>query len=404
MRRITMEVKVKKLPKSQVSLEIKEDAKKMQKYFDQAYEKLAKTVTIDGFRPGKAPKMLTIDAIGKARYYNEALNTALPMIYSEAVKKEKIVPVKQPNVEIKEFSEEKGFSFTATVDVLPEVKLGDYKKISIKHKDAKIEVKKEDVEKVVQRLLHQSANYKVKDGEAKNGDRMEISFIGKVDGVMKDQYCSKHYPFILGEGVLLPGFEKELIGAKKDDNKKFELKIKNPQTKKEDMVNFDVTINEVWDVELPKLDKDFVGKFGHKSEKALRDAIENSIKGEKVQRERQIVEEKILDQLLKKVKMEIPESMIEQEVNRRVETIKQQTGPAFPKYLENMGKDLATLQKDIRPVAKRAVEVSLAMSEIAKDMKTFDPGKLGKDMKKNHDIQANAIKEAMDKLIEIARK
>ncbi len=393
-----MDIKIEKLPKSKVKLTITEDVVNMKRYFDEAYTKLALTVDIKGFRPGKAPRMLTIETIGRGKYNSEALNIALPQIYSRVVHEKKLVPVGSPKVNVITFDENKPFSFEAEVDLLPEIKLGNYKKIKAKHDKAKIEATDSEVGKVIDRLKQQGAEYSITSDKAKKGDRMEVSFIGKVKGVQIDKYTSKHYPFILGEGVLMPKFEEKLIDTKKGDNLNFKMKIQK------DDVNFDVVIDEVWHVKLPKEDQEFAKKFGHKGMKALKDAIAKSIVAEKEQKDRQILESKVLDEVLKNVEIDISEALIEQEIDRRIDTIKQQTGPAFGKYLENMGKTLVQLRDDIKPNAEKGVKISLALSEISKDMGHFDPKKLGTDMKKNHELQQKAVKKTLDKLIEIATK
>lgn len=393
-----MNIKLEKLPKSKVKLTVEESVENVRKHFNEAYDRLAPTVDIKGFRPGKAPRMLTIETIGRAKYNNEALNLALPHVYSTAVREKKLVPVGSPKINIISFGEDKDLKFEAEVDLLPEIKLGEYKKIKIKYKEPKLDVKKDEIEKVVKRLRQQSAAYSVTDDKAKNGDRMEISFTGKVKNVQKDQYTSKHYPFILGDKVLMPEFEKKLVGAKKGDKINFEMTIKK------DKVNFEVAVDEVWHVKLAELNEEFAKKFGHKSIKNLEEAIGKSILQEKEERERQIIESKVLDEVIKNVKIEIPESLLEQEIDRRVDTIKAQTGPAFGKYLEGMGKTLVDLRKDIEPNAKKGVMISLSLSEIAKDMGYLDTKKLGTDMKKNHELQQQAVKKTLDELIKIATK
>lgn len=393
-----MDIKLEKLPKSKIKLTVTEEAKNIKKYFNEAYDRLAPTVDIKGFRPGKAPRMLTIETIGRGKYNSEALNITLPQIYSTAIREKKLVPVGNPKINILSFAEDKPFKFEAEVDLLPEIKLGDYKKIKISYKKPKLDVKDDEIEKVVKRLQHQSAQYAVTADKAKNGDRMEISFVGKVKHVQIDKYTSPHYPFILGEKVLMPEFEKKLVGAKKGDKLNFNIKVQ------EDKVDFEVTVDEVWHVKLPELDLEFAKKFGHKNIKDLRDAIGKSIMMEKEQRERQILETKVLDEVVKKVTIDVPESLVEQDIDRRVDTIKKQTGPAFGKYLESMGKTLVQLREDIKPNSLKGVKISLALSEISKDMGYFDPKKLGQDMKKNHELQQEAVKKTLDELIKIAMK
>lgn len=393
-----MEVKLSNLPKSRVKLEISAKPEETKKFFDLAYEKLSKNVEIKGFRPGKAPRLVTIETIGEARYKTEALNIALPSLYYDAVKKENIIPVESPKVEVKSFDEDKNFEIVAEVDVLPKTKLGNYKDVKIKHKKETHEATDDEVSELLKKLRYQQAKFVVINEAAKSGDKIEVSFIGKVKGVVTDKYTSKHFPFILGDKAVLPEFEKHLVGVKKGENKKFSENIMG------DNVDFDVTIDEVWKVELPEVDDKFAENFGHKDAKNLKDAIKKSIKSEKEMSERQIIEEKVLNEILKKAQVEIPESLISQEISRRVTTLQNQMGPGFNKFLETSGKKIEDLQKDIKPAAEKGVKISLVLSEIAKDLGYFDSSKLGKDMAKNHEMQQESIQKTLDKLIEIALK
>lgn len=393
-----MKITKKVLPKAKVKIEVIAPNEKIKKYFDIAYEKLAPTVEIKGFRAGKAPRLITIQTIGENRYNSEALNLALPMIYSEAVKLEKITPIAPPKIDVIKFSETDPMHFEAEIDILPEVKLGDYKKIKVNHKKEVFEAKKEEVDKIVKRLQYQDAQYIITPDPAKMGDRMEIDFTGKVKGVQMDQYTSKHYPFILGEGVLLPEFEKKLIGTKKGDSLNFNLKIKN------DDVNFEVKINEVWNVKLPELNDDFIKKFSQKTLDGLRDAIAKNIVLEKTQRDREILEGKVLDELLKKAEVELSDALVEQEIDRRFQSMIQQNGPGFTKYIEKTGKSMDEFKNTLRPSCEKGVKISLVINEIAKDMGNFDAEKLGKDMKENQKVQQEAIKKTLNDMIEIAIK
>jgi len=397
-----MKVQVTKLAKSKAKLNISEEANIIQKYFDEAYQKLAPLVDIKGFRPGKAPKLITIQTIGENKYQNEALNLALPMVYSEAVKSEKLIPVAPPKINIVEFGEGKTLRLEAEIELLPEVQLGDYKNVKVKHKEEKFEASDEEVDKIIKRLQYQDAQYIVTSESAKKGDRMEIDFVGKVKNVELEKYTSKHYPFLLGEGALLPEFEKKLLGTKKGDELKFNIDVKSPAGTEK--VDFEVKINEVWEVKLPELTDQFAQKFGNKTVKILRENIAKNIILEKEQRDRQILEDMIMTEVLKKVKIEVGESLIEQEIERRIKIVQEQTGPGFNRYLESLGKDLAQFRETLKPAAERSVKISLSLSEIAKDMGYFKPEKLGKDMKENQRIQGEAVKKTMDELIKITTK
>ena len=127
-----MKIELKKMPKSRVKLEIEVPKSELGKYFDEAYKKLSNQVNIKGFRQGQAPKLMVIEAVGLNRYNSTALDIALPDVYFQAIKDEKLLPICQPQVNIKQFNENEDFIFDAEVDLIPDIKLGDYKKIDNK--------------------------------------------------------------------------------------------------------------------------------------------------------------------------------------------------------------------------------------------------------------------------------
>ncbi|EKD56196.1 MAG: hypothetical protein ACD_58C00273G0008 [uncultured bacterium] len=402
-----MKIKCEKLPKSKVKLEIEVLKEDLTKYFDEAYKKLSHQVNIKGFREGKAPKLMVIESVGLNRYNSTALDIALPQIYYQAVKDEKLVPICQPQVNIKQFGENENFIFDAEVDLMPEIKLGEYKKLKItlvpsssrgKNQKLKInsEVTKEEIEKIIKRLRYQSAKFTGVDRGAKEGDNIEIDFDGSVKGVKRDNLQSKNYPLILGEKVLVPGFEDELVDMKKGEEKEFNLEVKSSAGKEK--VDFKVKMNAVRDVELPELDENFSKKFGHDSVDKLISAIGESIKVEKEQTYRAQLEHEILEQISEKSKLDVPESLIEQEVSRKITQMQQQMGAVWQQYLDKMGKTIEDLRKEIAPGAEKQVKFGLLLGEIARDMGLL------KESAKTQQEQEKIVKETMDKLIEMATK
>jgi trigger factor len=407
-----MKVKKEILPKSRVKLTIEVPAEKVEKYFSEAYKKLAPTVEIKGFRPGQAPRAMTLESIGYGRYHQTALDLALPETYYEAIITEKIVPVQPPAVSVKEFKEGAAFIYEAEVDVVPGIKLGDYKKIKIKYQKPKFEVKKEEIDKIITRLRYQSAIFNSVDRPAKNGDRVEIDFEGTVDKVKQDNLCSKNHPIILGEGTMIPGFEKELIGMKKDEEKEFNLEV--PQIKdrsKTQKAHFKVKIIDVKEVILPEVNNDFAKKFGHDTPEKLEQAIQEKVLEEKVMQDRQLLEQKVLEKVIEESKIDVPESLVEQEVSRRLLQFQNQMGPGFPKYLESIGKKIEDLKKEMRASSEQSVKIGLILGEIAKNEEFFKPHKHDDhDHNHKHDHEAEqkdqqeAIKKTIDFLVESATK
>jgi len=397
-----MNVKKEILPKSRIKLTIEFPAEKTKKFFDEAYEKLAPSVQIKGFRPGQAPRLMTLESIGHGRFHQTALDIALPQVYYEAVQSEKIIPVQQPAVSIKEFAEDKPFVFEAEVDVIPEIKLADYKSIKINPpaggKKEKFEAKKEEVEELIKKLRFQSAVFNIVDHEAQKGDRIEVNFDGSIDNVHQDNLSSKNHPIILGEGSMIKGFEKELEGMKKDEEKEFDLDVPNvADAKKTKKAHFKVKMVDIKETVLPELDKEFAKRFGHGTMEQLISAIEKSIVDEKELRHKQEMEKEILKQIVAKSKIEIPESLIQQEIGQRLTGLQQQMGHGFAKYLENMGKKIEDLQKDMREPAETSVKNGLILGEIAKAEGLL---KHTHDQKEQQEI----IRKTMDKLIEMATK
>ena len=392
-----MKITRQNLPKSRIKLTVEVPSEKISGFFEEAYKKLAPTVEIKGFRPGAAPRAMTLESIGYGRYSQTALDLALPQAYYDAVKSENIIPVQPPAISVKEFSEEKPFVFEAEVDVVPEIKLCDYKKIRVKYAKPKFEVKKEELDKILDRLKYQNAVFNVVNRPAKNGDRVEIDFEGTVDGVKQDSLSSKNHPIILGEGVLMPGFEKELQGMGKGEEKEFDLEVPHIKDKnKHKKAHFKVKIVDVKEVILPEINNEFAKKFGHDTPENLTDAIKEKVLEEKIAEDRAKLEKEVLGQLIKGCKIDLPESLIEQEITRRLSQIQAQMGPGFQKYLENMNKKIEDIKKDMRPSAEESAKTGLIIGEVAKAEGFLKPNI--KDQKEHEAV----IRKTIDKLVEIA--
>jgi len=392
-----MKIKRENLPKSRIKLTIEVPAERTGKFFEEAYKKLAPTVEIKGFRPGQAPRLMTLESIGYGKYSQTALDIALPETYYEAAKNEKIIPVQPPSVSVKEFNEGKSLIYEAEVDIVPEIKLCDYKKIKIKYQKPKIEVKKEELDKIIEKLRYQNAVFNDAGRPAKKRDRIEIDFEGTVDGVKQENLVSKNHPLILGEGVLIPGFEKELEGMRKDETKEFDLEVPNIKDKSQKKkAHFKVKMLGVKDVVLPEVNNEFAMKFGHDNPEKLIKTVEEKLLEEKETNEKQKLEKDVLDKIVAGCKIDIPESLTEQEIARRIMQIQNQMGPGFPKYLESIGKKMEDLRKDIYPVAENSVRTGLILGEIARAEKIMKPEI--KDQKEQEEV----IRKTVDFLVQNA--
>lgn len=388
-----MQIKKEDLKKGKFKLTVTAESEDLVRYFNSSYEKLARDVKIDGFRPGKAPRKLVEEAIGQARLLSDSLDSALQESYFLAVQQEKLIPVCPPKVTISKYptwgllaDEITGpLVFEAEFEVMPKVKLLDYSKSKVKRKEP-AKIKDEDVEKIILHLRRQKANFLEVDRGAKNGDRVEISYEGSIDGVKKDSMTAKNQPIILGDKTLIPGFEDNIIGMKKGEEKEFELNFPKDHHAKEFVgpkgapfggktAKFQLKLIDLKEIKLPELDDQFVAGFGQKDAKALQQAIEKSLKDEVEAKARNELEIEVLEKVLPKLIVEVPDSLIEQEASRVIAGMEEQIknrGLTLEKYLESIKKTVADMRRDLRPQAEKNVKVGFLLGKIIEEQK-FDP-------------------------------
>jgi len=385
-----LQVKRENLPSSKVKLTVNLPPELMRGFFARIYNKLASQAEVKGFRPGKAPRNLTISAIGESRLVSEIIDLAVSETYGQALKQENLIPIAPPKISIKKMVDITGdtaeIEYEAEVDLMPEVKIGNYKNIRIKKPASsaggskeKLEAKKEEIEQVLSHLQRQHATFKELERPAKAGDRVEIDFEGTERDVKLENLSSKNYPVILGSKVLIPDFEKNIIGMKKGDTKEFDLTMGKEKKK----VHFKVRLNDIEEVILPPLDDELAKKFQKKSLSELKEAVKADIIKQKEIAAKQAQENQVVEELLEIVKVEVPPTLIDQEAQRMLEDLKNRismSGMPFEKYLEQVRRTEDEIKKDFRPQAEKTIKVGLALGEIGKlekiDLKQKDAGRL----------------------------
>jgi len=381
-----MEIKKEVLPKSRAKLVIKVSSPEMRGFFARTYNKIAPTIEIKGFRTGKAPKSMTIAAIGENRLQQEIIDLALRETFAEALKKEKLIPVAPPKINIKMLkdltADTAELEYEAEIDLLPEIKLGDYKRIKVKKSDQKIEASEAEIEQVLSHLARTRAEFKDISRPVKVGDRIEINFEGFEKGVKLENLSSQNYPVILGTKNLIPEFENKLTGLKKGDKKEFKVEISPTPNDKKRKIDFKVEVLQTQEVILPKIDDELARKYQKKDLAELKKAIKEDVLKQKEQQQQKNIENSVLEELLKIIKVEISDSLIGQEIDRQINDIRSRTAPmglTFEKYLENMKKTEAEFREGLKPQAEKTIKIGLALGEIAKkegiDPKNKEAGK-----------------------------
>ena len=366
-----MKIEKKDLGKSQFELVVEMSYDELKPYYDQGAKKVSQEVKIDGFRPGNVPIEILRQKIGDMTILEEAANIAIHKNIDKILKDnfEKEI-VGQPKVEITKLAPENPLEFKIVVAVLPEIKLGEYKDLKIKKK--KVEIADAEIEKILNDLREMRVKEILSDGEAKNGDKVLIDIAMFLDKVPVEGGQGKDAAIIIGKDYIVPGFDKKIIGAKKGDVREFELPypedfhMKNLAGK---MVDFRVTVKEVYTRELPALDDDFATAFGLKKFTDLKDNVKKSVESQKEKETDQVLEKEIIEKILEKTRVnDIPEMLIEHESHNMVHELEhsiEEQGGKFEDYLASIKKTHDQLMLDMLPEAVKRVKASLLIREIA---------------------------------------
>ena len=377
-----MKIQRENLKNSQVKLKIEIGPEKLVKYFRSAYEKIAADVSVSGFRPGKAPYKIIVARVGYNKLLSEGMDRAVSESYAEALALEKIIPISQPTISVKkmpQFSLDQNdikddLIFEAELYIMPSVELSDYKKVSVKA-PKKEETRDRDVEKILEHLLKQKATFKEINRPVKKGDRIEINFEGSISKVKKDKLCSKNFPLILGESNLVPGFEEKLIGLKKDDRIEFQLTFPNDYFDKEiasKKVDFVANIIDAKEVILPEMTDQFAKNFGQETVDKLKKAVKESLKKEIEQKFQAELEQAVIEKVLPKLKVELPNVLVENEISRMIDDMREKVesrGLKFEKYLDSLKKTQDDLKRDMRTQAEKNIRVGFLLGKIIEDQK-----------------------------------
>lgn len=290
-----------------------------QKALDQVFTKKQKTAKVDGFRPGKVPRNVYEKKFGKESLFLDAADLVLQDAYTKALEDSKLVPAVQPSVDLKSI-DENGVEFSFKIITKPEVKIKTYKGLNIKPDP--VEVTDEEINHELTHLLERYTELATKDGAIENEDIAIIDYEGFKDGVAFDGGKGENYSLEIGSHTFIPGFEEQLIGMKAGEEKDLDLTFPEDYGAKElagAKVVFKVKVNEVKAKTQRELDEEFfedLGMEGVNSEESLKEEIKKSLEAQKEMDNENAYIDKILEEVGKNVEVEIPEEMVEEEVDR----------------------------------------------------------------------------------------
>lgn len=367
-----MSYTVEKLEKSQVKFVFDVDADTFNKAVDAAYNKTKHKYAIAGFRKGHVPKKVIEGIYGKEVFFEDAMDIVIPEAYSEALDKEKDVDVvAQPELTSFDFKEDGGATFTLIVTVKPDVKLGKYKGLSIEKKVEKVTAKQ--VDEAVEQAREKQARIVETDEAAKNGDIVNIDFVGSVDGVKFDGGSAESYDLELGSGSFIPGFEEQLVGAKKGEKKDVNVKFPEDyhaeELKGKDAL-FECTINAVKKKELPALDDEFVKDVSEFDTLAEYKAdVKNKLMKDAEDRADREFEDALVQAVVDNAEVEVPQAMIDQEAEdmaREFEYRLSYQNIKLDDYLKYLNMTRDQLLDEYKEQAAKSVKVRLVMEAIVK--------------------------------------
>ena len=365
-----MERKVTKLEHCHTEVLVTVDKDLWKKAQDKAFNKLAKDVTIDGFRKGKAPLNMVKSRIDQGRVYNEAINDVLDPVYRDILENEKLQPMARPSFEVTKLSDDE-LEIKVVIVTRPEVELGKYTGYKLGKEEAS--VSDEELDASLAELRKQNATIAPKEGQAENGDIVVIDFEGSVDGVPFEGGKAENHELELGSHSFIAGFEEQLVGA--SAGIEVDVKVKFPDNYGPDEIAgkdavFHVKVNEVKQKILPELDDEFVKELGMPNvenvEQLKAARREQLLKSKDNNNKRQYLD-KLFEEIRKDSKFDIPEEILAEETENRKKDLEQrlqQSGIDLEQYLVLTRTSEEDLKKQLEVEAQKGLESWLVLDTV----------------------------------------
>ena len=371
-----MSIKVEKTDnKNELKLEFTVEAAKFDEVMKKVYFKTAKYFNIPGFRKGKAPMNIVERYYGDEIFYEDTFNEILQEVYEKELTENEITAVSYPDLDVKQIGKGKDLIFTAVVQIKPEVKLGKYKGIELK----KIEynVTDDDIKHELDHMAERNSRMvTVEDRAVKNGDITVIDFEGFVDGTPFEGGKAEGHELTIGSNTFIPGFEEQIIGMKKEEEKDIKVKFPDEYFSKDlagKDATFKVKVHEIKQKELPKIDDEFakdVSEFD--TLKELKNSIKEKLVKENESRAKYETEDEAVKVVCENTDLDIPSGMIETEIDnmeKDMEARLQYQGLNLDNYLKMVGKTNEEFRKEYEEQARNSVKSRLIIEEIVKEEK-----------------------------------
>lgn len=385
------------------------DVDTINKGIDEAFVETRKKITVPGFRKGRVPRQIFNQMYGEESLYQDALNKVLPDAYNEAVKETNIQPVDQPKIDIKSMEKGQPWVLTAEVDVMPEVKLGEYKGMEVPAQDTT--VTDADVDDALETKRQQQAELVLKEDKlAEKGDTVVIDYKGSVDGEEFDGGSAENYSLELGSGSFIPGFEDQLIGHNADEDVDVNVTFPEDYHAKnlagKDAL-FKVKIHEIKEKQLPELDDDFAKDVDEDVDTLaeLKEKTKKQLQEEKDNQAKAAIEDAAINKAVANAEIQdIPQAMLDDDTNRQMQQYlagMQQQGISPQMYFQITGTKEEDLKKQFANDAAQRVKTNLVLEAIVDDANLDatdeEIAKEISDLAKQYGMEEDAVKKALSK-------
>ena len=343
-------------------IEIKIEKQEFEDAISKAFDKKKNDIKVDGFRKGKVPFDIYTKKFGKQSLYMDAIDILLPSAYDKAVKGNNLIPIIEPKVDLKEVSEN-GVVFSFVITTMPEVKIKKYTGLNVKKEEVK--VTDEEVNTEIENMLKRYSELALKEsGAVEEGNVAVIDFEGFKDGVAFDGGKGENYALEIGSHTFIPGFEEQLVGMNKDDEK--EIQVTFPEDyPSEDLkgkeVTFKVKVNEIKEKKNRELDSEFfedIALPGVDSKEALEEEVRKNMLANKEQEAENAYVDNLLKAVAEQTEVEIPDELMEDELHHMIHHFEEQMrmqGISLEVYYEITKTSEKELKDQMRPEAKNHI-------------------------------------------------
>ncbi|HEX7472515.1 MAG TPA: trigger factor [Candidatus Limnocylindrales bacterium] len=365
-----MNVTTSTAPKSSVLLEIELPPERFDQAIADAVRRLSRRTRIAGFRPGKAPRAVLERQLGPEAIVDEAMEHLVSDAFRAAIREKSIVPLADPSVEVVQAEAGKPVIFKATVQVPPEVQLGDYRDFKFAPEIEKIDEAKVDT--VIEELRDQNAALTAADRPAQKGDYAIIAYRGTKDGEPFDGGSTDRMPLIIGEERLIPGFEDHLVGLSAGASTAFDITFPDDYAEAAlagQQAHFEVDLKDLRAKVLPDADDEFARSMGEYPTLALlRADVKARLERNALDRARHDFSDRIIEYAIANATLELPDILVDQEVevmHGEFRTTLARQGITEEAYLKVTKQTEADLHAEFRPRADTRVKTLLVLSEMA---------------------------------------